>query len=426
MAVQPTLLQIFLGDVLVGGIVALRGRETVFTFDDSYIENDDRPTLSRGFLDAYGRLRVRPGRIGRIAPFFANLLPEGELREYIADRADVDRRDDLALLRLTGSDLPGAVIARDSEAQPILPVAIGGSALAPAVGRLFRFSLAGVQLKFSAMQNARGGLTIPVSGREGQYIVKLPSTHFQHVPENEYAMMKFATDLGLDVPECRLVDLDEIAGLPNDIPRTTDSKAFVIRRFDRESECRIHIEDFNQVYRQYPADKYDNHDYTEMARDIYRWMGVDALQDFVRRLVFTLAIGNSDMHLKNWSLIYRDARAPELTPCYDFLCTSVYSVGGRNEMALKLGAVKAFTAVDDAALEHFSKRADLAPRVVLSAAHDMRDRILQAWPQYSATLGEELPLVRSRIGELLSSVPFFTKRRVQAAAGPREMHQEVE
>lgn len=425
-AAQPTVLQVFLGDVLVGNIVALHGRETVFTFDDSYVENDDRPTLSRGFIDAYGRLRVRPGRVGRIVPFFANLLPEGELREYIASRAGVDQRDDLALLWLTGSDLPGAVIARDPEGRSVPPVSVGGPEITPPADRLFRFSLAGVQLKFSAMHNATGGLTIPVSGRDGQCIVKLPSTHFQRVPENEYAMMMFAADVGLDVPECRLVDLADIDGLPADIPPMTETKAFVIKRFDRAGKQRIHIEDFNQVYRQYPGNKYDNHDYNEMARDIYRWMGVDALQDFIRRLVFTLAIGNSDMHLKNWSLIYRDDRNPELAPCYDFVCTSVYNIAGRNEMGLKLGAVKAFSMIDDAAFEYFAQRADLAPRIVLTAAHEMRDRILQTWPQYNHALRDELPFVFGRIDELLSSVPFFTKTHVHAMEAPLEKHQEVE
>ena len=45
------------------------------------------------------------------------------------------------------------------------------------------FSLAGVQLKFSAVQAARGGLTIPARGVGGSWIVKLPSREFPGVPE---------------------------------------------------------------------------------------------------------------------------------------------------------------------------------------------------------------------------------------------------
>lgn len=423
---NPAALQIYLRDTLVGNIVALHGRETVFTFDDSYIENEDRPTLTQGFFDAYGRLRVRPGRVGRIVPFFANLLPEGDLRAYISEHAGIDQRDDLALLWLTGSDLPGAVTARDPEGRPVPPVTAGGPEITSPTDRLFRFSLAGVQLKFSAIRNATGGLTIPVSGRNGDYIVKLPSTHFRHVPENEYAMMQFAADVGLDVPECRLVDLDQINGMPTDIPSTAETKAFVIRRFDRnDGEDRIHIEDFNQIYRQYPSNKYDNHDYNEMARDIYRWMGLGAIQEFVRRLVFSMAIGNTDMHLKNWSLIYRDTRTPALAPVYDFLCTSAYAISGRNELALNLGGVKAFSMIDDETFDRFAKRADLSPRIVLTAAREMRERILDTWPQYRARLGEELPFIYKRVDGLLASIPFFNNTRAHSAPTEPRPHEEV-
>ncbi len=422
---HPAVLQVYLRDILVGSIVALQGRQTVFTFDDSYAENHQRPTLTQGFIDAYGRLRVRPGRVGRIIPFFTNLLPEGDLRVYISERAGIDRRDEFALLWLTGSDLPGAVTARDPQGRPLPPVTAGGPEITP-IDRLFRFSLAGVQLKFSAMRNATGGLTIPVSGRDGDYIVKLPSTHFARVPENEYAMMQFAADVGLDVTDCRLVDVCEIEGMPADIPPLDEKKAFAIRRFDRnDGKDRVHIEDFNQVYRQYPSDKYDSHDYNEMVRDIYRWMGVEAAQDFVRRVVFSMAIGNTDMHLKNWSLIYRDTRTPELAPAYDYLCTSAYAIAGGNELALDLGGVKALSMIDDDAFDRFAKRADLSPRIVLTAAHEMRERIMDTWPRLRAHLREDLPFVYERIDGLLASIPFFRKTRAHAAPAKAHAHEEV-
>ena len=424
---SPAVLNVFLRDVFVGNLVALQGRQTVFTFDDSYVENDGRPTLTMGFIDAYGRLRVRPGRVGQIIPFFANVLPEGELRAYIAERAAIDKRDDLAMLWLTGGDLPGAVTVRDPEGRAMPPMIAGGPRITPPAERLFRFSLAGVQLKFSAMRNAIGGLTIPANGRDGDYIVKLPSTHFQRVPENEYAVMSFARDLGLEVPACRLADLDDIAGLPTNIPPMTETKVFVIRRFDRsDGGDRIHIEDFNQVYRQYPRDKYDNHDYNDMARDIYRWIGLDALQDFVRRLVFTIATGNTDMHLKNWSLIYRDTKTPSLAPVYDYLCASAYPIAGRNELGLNLGGVKAFAMVDDELLERFARRADVSSRIVLTAARDMRERILAAWPRHRKLLRDDLPFVYDRIDGLLSSVPFFAKTRAHGVALDVREHQEVD
>jgi serine/threonine-protein kinase HipA len=69
-----------------------------------------------------------------------------------------------------------------------------------------RFSLAGVQLKFSAFANAgmAGGLTIPAEGVGGSWIVKLPSQQFTGVPENEFSMMTLAGMIGMEVPVIQL------------------------------------------------------------------------------------------------------------------------------------------------------------------------------------------------------------------------------
>lgn len=49
-----------------------------------------------------------------------------------------------------------------------------------------------------------------------------------------------------------------------------------------------------------------------------------AVGQFVRRLVYSTMVGNADMHLKNWSLIYRDPRQAELSPAQDLLSTTAY------------------------------------------------------------------------------------------------------
>ena len=406
-AQAPSVLEVDLGSVHVGTIVALSATDSLFSIDDAYLRNETRPTLSLGLLDAYGQPRARQNRIGRIAPFFANVLPEGELRDYIAHRAGVDRRSDFALLWLVGVNLPGAVIVRDPEGNELPPVRVGGPKLKPP-NALLRFSLAGVQLKFSAMRNATGGLTIPVSGLNGDSLVKLPSAHFPAVPQNEYAMMQFAQRVGLDVPTCTLVGFDAIDGLPEDLPHNSERAAFAVSRFDRPAAgVRVHIEDFNQLYRQYPEQKYDNFDYNRMGLDIYRLMGPEAFTDFVHRLVFSIAIGNSDMHLKNWSVIYPDGHTPKLAPVYDYLCTSAYAIAGRNELALQLGPSKAFASMDREAFSAFARRIDASPGVVLAAVDDMVTRIHDVWPAVREELPHELEFVRDRIDELAAGVPIL-------------------
>ncbi len=70
---------------------------------------------------------------------------------------------------------------------------------------------------------------------------------FEGVPENEFAMMKLARAIGVDVPEVRLVPLKEIAGLPEDVARM-EGNALAVKHFDRtEDGRRVHVEDFAQV-----------------------------------------------------------------------------------------------------------------------------------------------------------------------------------
>ena len=206
---------------------------------------------------------------------------------------------------------------------------------------ILRFSLAGVQLKFSAVMEATGGLTIPAEGIGGSWIVKLPSMKFEGVPENEFAMMELARAIGMDVPEVRLVPLREIAGLPEDVARM-EGNALAVKRFDRtEDGRRIHIEDFAQVFGLYPEKKYERASYRNIAEVLWAETGEDGVAEFIRRLVFNALIGNADMHLKNWSLIYPDGRTPALSPGYDFVSTIAWLPD--ENMALTLGRSKKMT-----------------------------------------------------------------------------------
>jgi len=102
------------------------------------------------------------------------------------------------LLWVLGTDLPGAITIKptDGEALPAVTHndAQGEQDTQADVRHknVLRFSLAGVQIKFSAINEARGGLTIPAKGVGGSWIVKLPAREFAGVLENEFAMMTLA------------------------------------------------------------------------------------------------------------------------------------------------------------------------------------------------------------------------------------------
>src|SRR5665213_2965751 len=116
------ILDIFLGDRKVGAITGLGGDRTVFTFDDAYADDPARPTLSLSFKDAMGDLiRDQRRTQTRLSPFFSNLLPEGPLRDYLAERAGVNVVREFYLLWALGGDLPGAIIARGPDGEEPMP-----------------------------------------------------------------------------------------------------------------------------------------------------------------------------------------------------------------------------------------------------------------------------------------------------------------
>ena len=311
----------------IGIITKLAGERQLFSFEQDYLDDPKRPTLSLSFKSTSGGVvtSTRPVS-GRVPPFFSNLLPEGPLRDYLAKLADVNSEREFFLLAVLGADLPGAVIVEPADAEhhadEIEEPGSGEAVHAPT--EALRFSLAGVQLKFSAVMESAGGLTVPAGGIGGSWIVKLPSAKYISVPENEHAMLELARRVGIEVPANKLVEIENINGLPEEA-HTVGKTALAVERFDRlPDRRRVHMEDFAQVFALYPRDKYGHRSYANIASVLWAETGQETTYEFVKRVVFSVAMGNADMHLKNWSLLYPDQRTPVLSPAYDLVSTVPY------------------------------------------------------------------------------------------------------
>lgn len=365
----------------IGIINRFPGDRHLFSFEQEYIDDPNRPTLSLSFKGQSGGLVTAVRPVGRRAPpFFSNLLPEGHLRIYLAEQAGVKPEREFFLLAVLGADLSGAVT--------VAPLTADGHAVEPQEDdqhghdkrrddAVLRFSLAGVQLKFSAVMEASGGLTIPAHGVGGSWIVKLPSTRFPSVPENEYVMLELARAAGITVPEIKLVPGRDIRGLPEAAARM-DGKALVVKRFDRaEGGRRIHMEDFAQVFGLFPDDKYGHRSYANIASVLWAETGEEGTYEFVRRLVFSVLIGNGDMHLKNWSLLYPDGRTPILSPAYDFVATFPYIHG--DKLGLSFGGSQSLKEITVDQVRRFTDVAHLPVSPVWEIVRETQERTAAAW-----------------------------------------------
>lgn len=402
-------LDVLLNDNRIGMITALGDDQSIFSFNGAYADDPARPTLSLSFKgERGGLLRKQKATQTKLLPFFSNLLPEGPLRDYLAKRAGIKAVREYPMLEVLGPDLPGAITVRPAGEGKISDDGLAEDDRNAALNEgPLRFSLAGVQLKFSAVEKAQGGLTIPASGRGGDWIIKLPSTRFRGMSANEFSMMRLARAMGMDIPDVELVPLDQIEGLPEGIGKI-EEEALAIRRFDRTDDGgRIHIEDFAQVFGVYPEDKYSQGSYRSIAKVLWVETGEAGVGEFIRRLVFNTLIGNADMHLKNWSLIYPDGRTPQLSPGYDFLSTTVYIPD--ESAALKFGRSKRMADVTMDEIAYMAAKAGAPEGFARDSARAAVARFHETW----AGERKHLPISRelgAEVERLLVDVPIAMER----------------
>ncbi len=403
-------LEVLLHDQLVGHLSETTEGGVEFRLLETYRRLAQRPVLGQKFEDDLER--VHRSRKGQGLPdFFANLIPEGRLRDIIEQTADLEAGDDLALLAFVGRDLPGAVVVRGmdeegmrrlSEAEQESPSATAES---PTLGERLRFSLAGVQLKFSMLREG-DKLTLPAKDSTGEWIVKLDSPTFPQLPENELSMLEWARRSGFEVPECHLHDLDDLEGFPRSFG-LDNTKVLAIRRYDRGPQGRIHQEDFAQAVGLPPKLKYEHITHEVMARLVRRFIDEEAVDELTRRLVFVVASGNNDAHLKNWSLTYPDTIRACWSPVYDQVATSAW-VGPDRRLSLKLAGVKDFGRIARSTFEHFAEKAEIDKEWVLEQVDETLERLRETWrgivsdlplPQGHATVLREhwqrVPLLRA-------------------------------
>jgi serine/threonine-protein kinase HipA len=409
MTIDIKTLQVLLYNHQIGTITHLPGDKNLFAFDPSYLQNSSRPTLSLSFKNDLGKL-ITDAKITqtRLCPFFANLLPEGPLRDYLAKRANLNPKHEFFLLGALGQDLPGALTIQAIDNGEFFQENLSQSKSVKKKETPLRFSLAGVQLKFSAREELDHGLTIPINGIGGEWIIKLPHTGFKEVPENEYTMMELARKVGIDVPLTSLIPVNQVQGLPEGFEQLGDN-AFAIKRFDRtQSDDKIHTEDFAQVFGVYPEKKYKNASYRNIADVISNEVGESGIVEFIKRFVFNALIGNGDMHLKNWSLIYREKNKPSLAPAYDFVSTILYL--SEDSLALNFVDNKDFESLTIDQFKRFAAKTLLPEHLVLDTVKETVQSFSEAWK----TVGD-FPLnkeARNAISKHLQTVPLWNRNSV--------------
>lgn len=176
-----------------------------------------------------------------------------------------------------------------------------------------KMSISGVQIKASVKINPLSK-QFEIASEGGTHILKPEPTEYPELPQNENLIMNMARELKMNVP-------------PHGLFRMADGKlCYIIKRFDRLPDGKkIHKEDMAQLLGFSTEAKYSG-SLEAVGKVIIAHTADPYLElfDFFQRVVFNFAVGNGDMHLKNWSLITPATGKNSLTPCYDFVDSKMY------------------------------------------------------------------------------------------------------
>jgi serine/threonine-protein kinase HipA len=337
------MLNVYLRERPVGRLWLGEGRRFSFQYDQAWLADPQAVPLS---LTLPLRLGVYADDTAR--PFFANLLPESELRRIIARKLGLSEQNDFALLEAVGGECAGAVSLLPDDHPPEDPVgnrsnyhALDDDELNALIADLpnrpmlagergIRLSLAGAQNKLPVLFDGER-ISLPMGGAPSSHILKPPIPHYPDSVLNESFCMQLALRIGLVVPPVSILHKQQ--------------PLYLVERYDRRRLPdgrlhRVHQEDFCQALGIAPDQKYEKEGGPSLTQcfDLVRRNSVQPVADvqaLLRWVVFNYLIGNADAHGKNVSLLL-DGQGPRLAPFYDLMSTAAYP-GLSERLAMRLG-----------------------------------------------------------------------------------------
>lgn len=193
-------------------------------------------------------------------------------------------------------------------------------------------TITGVQPKLSLGIEKMKGETpnrFTIVGLLGEYILKPQTKLYQSLPEIEDLTMHLAEISKIKTVKHSLIYLK------------SGSLAYITKRVDREKGKKFHMEDMCQLTERLTEYKYKG-SYEQIAKVILKNThnpGIDIIK-FYEQVLFAFLTGNSDMHLKNFSLLKDCYKNYNLCPAYDMVASQLVIVGDDEELALNLNGKK--------------------------------------------------------------------------------------
>ena len=194
-------------------------------------------------------------------------------------------------------------------------------------------TLTGVQPKLSLdleRKDKDAPKRFTIVGLWGHYILKPQAELYSQLPENEDLTM-------------HLAEIAKMKTVPHSLIRFADRElCYITKRIDRgKKENKLPMEDMCQLSERLTEYKYKG-SYEQIGKQILKYSNAPKLDlaNYWEQVIFCWLTGNSDMHLKNFSLYSPIKKQYILTPAYDMLSTILVIPEDSEELALTLNGKK--------------------------------------------------------------------------------------
>lgn len=378
--------------------------DAYFQYDTEYRRSPESAALSISLP-----LQDEPFSPSRTSRFFDGLLPEGFTRRSVAQWMHVDEGNYLSILHGLGRECLGAIrVTEKGETQDasyeqvssahIRELAAEGASKSTDLVIKSHLSLTGASGKVGLYYDPENDRWyLPHGTAASTHIVKQSHIRLDGIVTNEQLSLLTAAQCGISIPHSFIINTGK--GAEKEV-------LFATGRYDRlilkdaprisglPCPLRLHQEDFAQAMGISAADKYEQESdmYMQGMFDILRKYSANPIEDQLKLwdlIVFNFLLGNTDAHIKNFSLLYGpDLRSIRLAPAYDLVSTVVYEQSTRN-MAFRIAGVCSIDEINAEVFRKAAKNIGLGERIAMKRFSDMCGRFSAALSLSADRLTEE-------------------------------------
>ena len=389
--------------VRVGEIEGNSSEDAQFFYSKEYIARKDSRAISISLP-----IQDEPFAPDQTKVFFDGLLPEGFMRKSIATNMHYDENDYLSILYNLGKECLGAIrIDESDEVQEsgyeaitraqVEELAAEGTTKSTEIVIKTHLSLTGASGKVGLYYDDKEDKWYMPSGlAPSTHIVKQSHIRLDGIVTNEQLSMLAARKCGIDIPESFIINAGK--GIDSEV-------LFATKRYDRiidetspmigklKRPYRIHQEDFAQAMGVASFEKYEKEGqgYAEKMFEIIRNYTRSPLEDQLRlwnRIVYNFVLGNTDAHIKNYSLLYDPhMEGISLAPAYDMISTVIYE-SATKDMSFNIGGMRNLDSIDEESFKSLAAKVGIGEKIALSNYHKVLDQFENAIKESAKELHE--------------------------------------